>query len=188
MHRPTVFLIGGFSRVGKDTLADRIAAITNARKVAFADSLKNAGNRFFTGLGIESVNLNEDADKVRHRELLVAMGRAARAVDVDIFARHAAEIARYNILAGRCVVIPDWRYLNESQVVTRIVSPAKVVTVLLYRFGARPANPEEEQSLGHIEKNIEAGWIRSFDTGDMKGIDDFAHELVAHHCPIVPAA
>ena len=116
------------------------------------------------------------------------MGKAARAVDVDIFARHAAEIARYNILAGRCVVIPDWRYLNESQVVTRIVSPAKVVTVLLYRFGARPANPEEEQSLGQIEKNIEAGWIRSFDTGDMKGIDDFAHELVAHHCPIVPAA
>ena len=188
MLRPTVFLIGGLSRVGKDTLADRIASLTGARKLAFADSLKAAGNRYFTSLGIESVDLTQDADKVKYRELLVAMGKAARAVEVDIFARHCSEYARYSILSGRSVVIPDWRYLNELSVLTRIVAPAKVVTVLLHRMGAQPANAEEAHSIEQIERNLTADVVRSFDSGDLNGIDDLAHDLVRQYCPSVPAA
>jgi hypothetical protein len=178
MYKPTVFLITGYARAGKDTLADRIAAITGARKVAFADSLKDAGNRFFTSLGIESVDLKQNDHKVAHRELLVAMGKAARSVDVDIFARHAAEKARYNILAGRCVVMPDWRYENEHQVVHQIVYPAPVVRVLISTYGITAANDEEDNSIHKIMMNGVANF-ECFKPGDLAAIDDWAHELAS---------
>ena len=178
MLKPTVFLITGYARAGKDTLADRIVELTGARKVSFADSLKEAGNRFFTGLGIETVDLRETHDKVRFRELLVEMGRAARAIDIDIFARHAAEKARYNILSGRCVVIPDWRYVNEMQVVHRLLYPAPVIPVHISTYGVGPGNGEEERSINQILYNgVENS--RSFNHGDIAAIDDWAHELVA---------
>jgi len=176
MHKPTVFLITGYARAGKDTLADRILAITGGRKVAFADTLKEAGNRFFTCLGIESVDLKENAHKVAHRELLVAMGKAARSIDRDIFARHAAETARYHILAGRCVVIPDWRYENEHQVVHQIVYPAPVVRVHILTNGVGPANEEEDDSIHKIMYNG-VKHTNCFKPGDLAGIDDWAHEL-----------
>jgi hypothetical protein len=178
MHRPTVFLITGYARAGKDTLADRIVELTGGRKVSFADSLKEAGNRFFTSLGIESVDLKSTQDKVVHRDLLVAMGRAARSVDVDVFARHAAEKARYNILAGRCVVIPDWRYVNEMQVVHRLVHPAPVIPIHISTYGVGPGNEEEERSINQILYNgVENS--RSFNQGDLAAIDDWAHDLVS---------
>lgn len=188
MHRPTVFLIGGFSRAGKDTLADRIAALTGAAKVAFADDLKAAGNRFFTSLGIESIDLKKDIHKTRFRDLLVAAGKAARSVDPDVFARHAAERARYNILAGRCVVIPDWRYDNEMAVVWNHVAPARVVSVLIERTNAGPANEEESHTIANILDNCTIDEARLFDSGDLASIDTFAHELVDTYCPHVPAA
>jgi len=178
MYKPTVFLITGYARAGKDTLADRISAITGARKVAFADSLKEAGNRFFTSLGIESVDLKQTDHKVAHRELLVAMGKAARSVDVDIFARHAAEKARYNILAGRCVVMPDWRYENEHKVVHQICYPAPVVRVQILTDGVGPANSEEEDSIFKIQYNGVAN-SQCFRPGDLAAIDDWAHELAS---------
>lgn len=188
MHRPAVFLLTGFARAGKDTLADRIAAITGAAKVAFADDLKAAGNRFFTSLGIESVDLKNESDKARFRDLLVACGKAARSVDADIFARHAAERARYNILAGRCAVIPDWRYLNELRVMHKVVHPAKVVTVYIERAGGQPANEDEARTIGEIVSTHAVDVARCFDLGDLASIDTFAHELVDTYCPQVPAA
>ena len=188
MHRPTVFLIGGFSRAGKDTLADRIAALTGAAKVSFADDLKAAANRVFTSLGIESVDLKAEPDKVRFRDLLVAAGKAARAVDPDVFARHAGQRARYSILSGRCVVIPDWRYLNELAVVHRLVAPARVVTVLIEKTCNAPANEEEARTIRDILDNVTIDQARIFDTGDLNGIDTFAHQLVDDYAHRVPAA
>lgn len=188
MHRPTVFLIGGFARAGKDTLADRIAALTGAAKVSFADDLKAATNRVFTSLGIESVDLKGEHDKNRFRDLLVAAGKAARTVDPDVFARHAGERARYNVLSGRCVVIPDWRYLNELNVVHRLVSPARVVTVLIEKVNNTAANDEEARTLCEIIDNVTIDQARLFANGDLAAIDTFAHQLVDHYCPQVPAA
>ena len=188
MHRPTVFLVGGFARAGKDTLADRIVALTGAAKVSFADDLKAAGNRFFTSLGIESIDLKQEAHKPRFRDLLVAAGKAARSVDPDVFARHAAERARYNILAGRCVVIPDWRYANELSVVWKHVAPARVVSVLFEKTNNGPANEEEAATIRDILDNVTIDEARIFDTGDLASIDTFAHELVDQYCPHVPAA
>lgn len=187
MHRPTVFLITGYARAGKDTLADRIVDLTGARKVSFADSLKEAGNRFFTSLGIESVDLKDTKDKVAHRDLLVAMGKAARSVDPDVFARHAAEKARYSILAGRCVVIPDWRYENEHKVVHTLCYPAPVVRVHILTSGVGPANEEEDNSIHQIMYNGVKD-SRCFKPGDLAGIDEWAHELVDKYVPQVPAA
>ena len=188
MHRPTVFLVGGFARAGKDTLADRIAALTGAAKVSFADDLKAATNRFFTSLGIETVDVKGEVDKARFRDLLVAGGKAARSVDPDVFARHAAERARYNILAGRCVVIPDWRYSNELRFMWKHVAPARVVTVLIEKTNNGPANEEEAATIRDILDNVTIDQARIFDTGDLASIDTFAHELVDHYCPQVPAA
>ena len=188
MRRPTVFLITGYARAGKDTLADRIADLTGAAKVSFADDLKAAGNRFFTSLGIESVDLKRDADKSRFRDLLVAAGKAARSVDPDVFARHAAERARYNILAGRCVVVPDWRYANEHRVLWATVAPAKVVTVLIERQGNGPANEEEARTIGEIVETVRIDAHGTYVSGDLASIDTLAHLLVDDHAKVVPAA
>lgn len=188
MHRPTVFLVTGYARSGKDTLADALVQrIPGCVKIAFADSLKDAGNRFFTALGIEDVNLRSTYDKIKHRDLLVAMGKAARSIDPDVFARCAADRARYNVLAGRCVVISDWRYLNEYTAIQRICYPARIVTISLTRSGGVPANEEEQESIRDIDAAVTYDYDRHFADRDIQGIDDFSHEL-ANDTPIVRSA
>lgn len=188
MRKPCVFLICGYARAGKDTAAEAIeSALPGAKVLHFADLLKSAVNRYFTALGIESVNVKEQFDKVRFRDLLVEAGKAARSVDRDVFANDVADRARYAILSGQSVVIPDWRYLNELEAVQRKVR-APIVRILIERRGQAPANEEEARSIDAIVGCVTFDHVLSFDSGDIGAIRETAAGIAWQHATEVPAA
>lgn len=189
MKRPTVFLITGYARAGKDTLAAALRNhLPNALVTSFADPLKAAVNGYFTALGIESVNVRETADKIRFRSLLVEAGRAARSVDANVFANSVAYDARLALMTGRSVIVPDWRYANEHAAIVKAVGHHHpVVTLRIGRVCELPANDEEAYSIQEIHERglVQSGKI--FADGDTGSIADWAMQI-ASTIPDVQAA
>ena len=189
MRQPTVFIICGFARTGKDTLGQAILdLIPHSRKVAFADPLKSAANLFLERLSLHGMcDFNREQDKFRFRDFLVAGGKMARAIDPEVFASRAAYDANMLLLAGRCVVITDWRYANELVAVQTKCAPHKVVTVRLHRESTGPANEEEAVHMAQIEDTCRLDHEASFKSGEVGLIKDLAF-LLASRVPEVPAA
>ena len=91
--RPTLVMIAGFSRAGKDTLANGLMEWSERRayKVNFADPLKECANAMLSYLHLEGDFFNEEF-KIKHRDFLVSTGKFARSLNQDVFAEH---LARY---------------------------------------------------------------------------------------------
>lgn len=157
MAAPTLVLISGFARAGKDTLASGLLEWSTrpAEHINFADALKEAGNHFMDYLGLQGNFMTEDF-KCENRDALVAMGRFARRLDKDVFARHFANwcpiMKHHDQVAPETVVCSDWRYINELRVCQDILWEKgwKVRTVYVSTAGIGPANDEELDSIAEI--------------------------------------
>jgi hypothetical protein len=160
MAAPTLVLISGFARAGKDTLASGLLEWSTrpAEHINFADALKEAGNHFMDYLGLEGNFMTEDF-KCENRDALVAMGRFARRLDKDVFARHFANwvpvMKHHDQVSPETVVCSDWRYINELRVCQDILWEKgwKVRTVYVSTAGVGPANDEELDSIAEIRAN-----------------------------------
>lgn len=159
MAAPTLVLVAGFARAGKDTLASGILEWSTrpSRKQNFADYLKDASNDFLMSLNLEG-DFHQENFKVRHRDFLVAAGRLARSIDVDIFAKNLANFCPIQMtpdqLAPETVVCSDWRYANELEVCQDVLIDLgwKVRTVYVSTAGIGPANSEELDSIAEIRE------------------------------------
>ena len=154
--KPVIFLITGYARAGKDTLADGIIQANSGcsdrvRRVAFADSLKaaldGAVQSFFPNL-----SYFDNAAKIEDRSLLVEFGRAMRRRDRNVFV-HALIDGITDVDAN--YIVTDCRYLNECRIVSARLSNAfRVVTVLVETAGVGPANEEEGLSIGEMIREV----------------------------------
>ena len=157
MAAPTLVLISGFARAGKDTLATGLLEWSTraAEHINYADALKEAGNHFMDYLGLDGNFLNEDF-KVENRDALVHFGKFARRLDKDVFARHLANwcpvMKHPDQPSPETVVTSDWRYINELRVCQDILWERgwKVRTVYVSTTGVGPANDEELDSIAEI--------------------------------------
>ena len=204
-HTPVVILISGFARAGKDTLADAIVErvkrdqpFAAAHKRPFARALKDAADHYLDQLNLFGVSFHDEAFKNKHRAALVEMGRVARSVDLDVFARKTAEDIA-NDHAEDCIdtegpfvyVIPDWRYLNEVKVVREQLNyihsteDYKVVTVRVDTKGVLPANEEELHSLAEIRRSMHTDWEFEFEPDGRDGIEAAA-ELLCRRLGLLP--
>ena len=148
-------LICGYARAGKDTFAKGIiAGARAAKRMAYADNLKNALNIAAQHLNVE-VDYHRDEDKAIDRDLLVEFGKAMRRRDVDVFAKQLAYDLDANNTAST-IVVPDWRYLNEYKVAVRACHDFgyKLHTVQVVRHGWNPANPEEFMSMDEVLASV----------------------------------
>jgi hypothetical protein len=167
MAQPTLILITGYARSGKDTLAEGLVrGASGAYPILrrnYADSLKAAANTFLQEVGIlnEFVNFNNEAFKTKHRDILVALGAGARSVNASVF----ADILVEDCLAfeadqrdGRppVVIASDWRYANELYVARGRLEELgwRIVTVMVQTPSIEAANQEEGLSIGEIVRNI----------------------------------
>jgi len=159
MAPPTLVLIAGYARAGKDTLASGILEWSKrpSRKTNFADHLKDAANDYLWALNLEG-NFHNEAFKVQHRDFLVSAGRLARSIDPDIFAKNLAYFAPIqhtpDEVAPETVVCSDWRYANELRVCQDVLWDLgwRVRTVYVATAGIGPANDEEFRSLCEIRE------------------------------------
>lgn len=187
-HQPTVVLISGYARAGKDTLAKEICRITGGKRLAFADQLKDTCNLMLEKYGLCSqVDFHNENDKVKYRKVLIAVGKALRSIDLGIFARPVAKEARWNLAAGRVVVVSDWRYTNEREIIEAHVAPWRVITVEVAREGTLPADEEEQVNQGDI-RNAGLDYMQYFNPGDISGIHDLAQDICDNIGPFVHRA
>lgn len=158
MSAPTLVLISGYARAGKDTLASGILewAKRATKKTNFADYLKDAANDYLASLQLEG-DFHNEPFKLKHRDFLVAAGRFARSVDRDIFAKNLAHWVPLmagpdDQVAPETVVCSDWRYINELTVCQDVLWDLgwKVRTVYVETSGIEPANSEEADSIAAI--------------------------------------
>lgn len=157
MPAPTLVLICGFARAGKDTLAHGLLEWSTrpAEHVNFADALKEAANHYLDYLDIEG-DFFDEPFKVAHREFLVNAGKFARQLDEDVFARHfgnwCTAIKGPDKLPPETIVCSDWRYINELRVCQDILWEKgwRVRTIYVATAGAGPANDEELDSIAEI--------------------------------------
>ena len=159
MAPPTLVLICGFARAGKDSLAEGILEWSRrpSRKTSFAAHLKDAANDFLWSLNIEA-DFHNDAFKAKHRDVLVTLGKFARSLNPDIFAENLAHYVPIQMtpdeVAPETVVCSDWRYINELRVCQSILWDLgwKVRTVYVSTAGVGPANDEELDSICEIKQ------------------------------------
>ena len=164
-------LICGYARAGKDTFAKGIiAGARAAKRMAYADNLKNALNIAALQLGV-TANYHDDADKAIDRDLLVEFGRAMRRRDVDVFAKQLARDLEDNESAST-IVVPDWRYLNEYKVAVRACKEYgyQLHTVHVVRHGWNAANPEEQMSMEEVQAAVAMDETHFATSGDEEGV------------------
>lgn len=157
MAPPTLVLVSGFARAGKDTLASGLLewSTRSAEHINFADALKEACNQYMDYLQLDGDFFREDF-KVEHRKFLVDAGKFARSIDIDVFARHFANwvpiMKHPDTVAPETVVCSDWRYINELRVCQEILWEKgwRVRTVYVSTAGVGPANDEELDSIAAI--------------------------------------
>ena len=165
--QPLVFMITGVARAGKDTFAacmmEKFNGNGNRCEVfKFADVLKERANDVLRAMGVFKqgvVDFHAEDFKVKHRGLLVELGRTLRGVDKDIFARHLnAQVALFFDYAPLDVrpvaLVSDWRYLNEYLFLAKHLD-AQIVTVEIQRPGFGPANDEEAGSLADMMASMQ---------------------------------
>lgn len=165
--QPLVFMITGVARAGKDTFAaymmEKFNVNGNRCEVfKFADVLKERANDVLRAMGVYKhgvVDFHAEDFKVKHRGLLVELGRTLRGVDKDIFARHLnAQVALFFDYAPLDVrpvaLVSDWRYLNEYLFLAKHLD-AQIVTVEIQRPGFGPANDEEAGSLADMMSSMQ---------------------------------
>lgn len=160
-------MITGVARAGKDTFAacmmEKFNGNGNRCEVfKFADVLKERANDVLRAMGVFKAgerDFHAEEFKVKHRGLLVELGRTLRGVDKDIFARHLnAQVALFFDYAPLDVrpvaLVSDWRYLNEHVFLTKHLD-AQIVTVEIQRPGFGPANEEEAGSLADMMASMQ---------------------------------
>lgn len=165
--QPLVVMITGVARAGKDTFAACMMEKFNGNGCRcevfkFADVLKERANDVLRAMGVYVkgvIDFHAEDFKVKHRGLLVELGRTLRGVDKDIFARHLnAQVAlflEYAPLGVRPVaLVSDWRYLNEYLFLSKHLD-AQIVTVEIQRPGFGPANDEEAGSLADMMASMQ---------------------------------
>ena len=188
----TVVLISGYARAGKDTFADGMLSESpdfGIWKRSFASTLKDAANSYLDDCGLydeeNGASFNDEEFKIKHRDILVTLGRFARFIDKDVFASKLMKCFASVVDGIRPnpfhIIVPDWRYINELRVAKEWAETNgwRVITVRIDRAGLHPANEEEAMSLAEIRRESPCDYEYIFAEGQTEAIKDAGRKLAA---------
>lgn len=183
MQKPTIVLLCGYARAGKDTFALGMAeaAAPDLIRTSFAYALKEAADIYLAKLGVhdDGNSFFSERFKLAHRAFLVEAGRTARAVNVDVFAD--ALVERVATFERTHVAVTDWRYRNEYEVIQRDLGSAgwTVRTVWLETIGTFAANEEEALTIADIRRNLPFDYEFYFRPGSAEAVKDEGKRFAA---------
>jgi hypothetical protein len=140
----SIILLRGFSHSGKDYVGRILCEKYGYKRYAFADSLKKLVAKEFC-CEVEHLHSQEGKSKVCHkdeqkrtfRQILIDEALRLRNIDAGIFAKECCkEIYSLNSeIIPDSIVITDWRYPNEIEIINNMFPSYKVIPVLVKRIG-----------------------------------------------------
>jgi hypothetical protein len=140
-----IILLRGFSNSGKDFVGDIICTQYGYKQFSFADSLKKiVAEKYNIPLDLlysqeGKKMIYNDNNNITYRQLLIDEALKLKDYDPDIFAKHCCEnINNYkNIInnnnAMHRIIITDWRFNNELDVLKQNFPDAKIIPVHVVR-------------------------------------------------------
>lgn len=179
----TIIMISGYARSGKDTLANALIEYsrTESARVSFATPLKRAVQLALKELGLGHIDaFTEDpALKALLRPLFVEVGKAARAIDKNVFVKAAwLDVNDLAHNGKELIVVPDLRYPNEIELFRKWAGDNgdTVKHVHIRREGNEAANEEEYLSVLSLPL---ADDRCQFEDGAVGGIAKWADKYVS---------
>lgn len=150
---PKLIGIGGYARVGKDTVGKSIltyaAVVLNKpyKRVAFADELKKEIDPFVKeNFGFSVFNANDEQKKII-RPLLVGLGESRRIQNPEYWIYKAKLQVEINKNNGIGSIVTDVRYKNEAQ----WIKDNGGIVIYIHRNGIFAPNPTEEESMPEVQ-------------------------------------
>ena len=151
----SIILIRGYSQSGKDFVGKILCKKYGYQRFAFADSLKRlVCNKY--NIQMEQLHsqhgkmqiCEEDEQKRTYRQILIDEALLARNNDDNCFAKDCCEeIQTYD---AKLIVITDWRYPNELDVIKDYFPDYHILTVHLVRT-SQTMSPVQDQSEYQLE-------------------------------------
>lgn len=140
----SIIMLRGFSHSGKDFIGKILCEKYGYKRYAFADSLKKIVAKEFN-CPLEILHSQEgklqicenDPLKRTYRQILIDEALRLRNIDSSVFAKHCCtQIYGFNPedIPER-IVITDWRYPNELEILTKTFPDYLVIPVYIERQG-----------------------------------------------------
>lgn len=151
----SIILLRGYSHSGKDYVGNILSEIYGYKRFAFADSLKIMVAKEFN-CPIEQLHSQEgklkicesDNKKRTYRQILIDEALRLRNIDSGVFVKHCCN----EIKNSHCnkIVITDWRYPNEIQIISEQFPNYKITPVHIIRNG-QLQSPVDDISEHHLD-------------------------------------
>lgn len=146
-RRPySIILISGYTNSGKDTIGRNLTSYHNYHRVAFADALKDEVAEIY---GIDRASLDTQEGKETlfddtrtARDLLISHGKQRRQEDPNYWTKKVVD----QIRNYEKVVITDWRFPHEYDVICFEFGEETVHTWRVNRYGRVLANMDESET------------------------------------------
>jgi hypothetical protein len=153
-------MLSGWAGSGKDAAASILMDELGFQRFAFADPLKHDVARE-TGIALEhfySRHLKDsliefDDEMITPRSLLIEAAANARAKYPNIYANMIADNIQKS--GAKKVVISDWRYRNEYDVMRTFFGTATIVRIRIVRPGVSQSPEPSEHDLDGETMSIE---------------------------------
>ena len=125
-----IIILRGYSGAGKDTVGKCLTDAFGFKRFAFADSLKRLVAQKYE---LDVSLLHTDIGKVYWRPFIIEEGAVQRLANPRVFADGCADEISESGMDR--VVITDWRYPNEYDVIRERFPDAKIITCHVKRIG-----------------------------------------------------
>jgi len=152
----SIILLRGFSHSGKDYVGNILCEKYGYIRYAFADSLKKlVANEF--NYPLEKLHTQEGKMEIcksdslhrTYRQILIDEALRMRNIDAGIFAKYCCQdILDLESIPDK-IVITDWRYPNEIDIISRMISTHKVTPALVKRVDQQ-TSPVQDKSEYHL--------------------------------------
>jgi hypothetical protein len=152
----SIIVLRGFSNSGKDYVGRILCDKYNYKRFAFADSLKKIVAKDFN-CTLKQLHTQEgklevcqtDSNKRTYRQILIDEALRLRNIDTSVFAKHCCqEIYELDLVPNK-IVITDWRYPNELQIIIDMFPEYTVTPVHIVRQG-QLESPVDDISEYHL--------------------------------------
>lgn len=176
----SIIMLRGFSHSGKDFIGNVLCEKYGYKRYAFADSLKKIVAKEFN-CPLEILHSQEgkiqicenDPLKRTYRQILIDEALRLRNIDLGVFAKHCCtEIYGFNPEdIPEKIVITDWRYPNELEILTKTFPDYLVVPIYIQRQGQSKSPVDDISEYQLIDRINDYTIINNMDESIYKEID-----------------